>query len=360
MGGSLLVDVRSYVAIRLGAGLIAPSTAKNERTVLSGFARAMGARRVTQIGKNDIIAWLATIAHLEPGTRAGRFRIVSRYFEHVLDQPRTKLKRNPCRGVRPPKIPRPAHRALDSFQMGDLLMAAPDWMARCHIIIGAQCGLRVSEAANLQMGDINWRTKRMKIVGKGNVPRTVSISDEAMAVIERYLQERGGGRTSGPLFRQRRFPARGVSAQYLGEDFTAIAYAAGVKTAPRDGVSYHALRHTAATDVHGNCHSVTVVRDLLGHASIATTDIYLGSTALTELDVAVQGRSYMPAGLLGLVPSLGDADLGTPIPALAAAGLAPPAHAHGSAETVLSINRARDEVAVRPRLDHAQPCERCG
>src|SRR5690606_37759992 len=95
----LLLDVRRYVTERERAGLIAKTTAKNERNVLSQFALEMGNRDVRQIGKSDILRWLASIDHLEAGTRAGRFRTVRRYFEHLLDQDRPPIRRSPFRGV---------------------------------------------------------------------------------------------------------------------------------------------------------------------------------------------------------------------------------------------------------------------
>jgi integrase/recombinase XerD len=291
----LLLDVRAYVTARERAGLIAPTTAKGERNVLSGFALAMGERRIEQIGRTDILAWLATISHLEKGTRAARFRIVRRFFEDVLDRPNPPLRRNPCRGIKPPPTPKAAHRALSHDQVRALLAAAPDDGGRLAILLGVQAGLRVSEAANVQLGDLDWRpndtTGRIKVVGKGGHARIVPMPGELRDAAERYLLGLGV-RWAGPLLRQRRFPAKGVSGQYLSDEFREIAFAARVKRAAGDGVSFHALRHTCATDVYRACKDILIVRDLLGHSDVKTTDGYTAGQRVEVIAEASEGRTY--------------------------------------------------------------------
>ena len=71
--------------------------------------------------------------------------------------------------------------------------------------------------------------------------------------------------------------------------------AAGLKNRPRDGVSAHALRHTAASDVMDRCHELRTVQAMLGHASIAATEIYLRRANLGQLREAMEGRDYRRA-----------------------------------------------------------------
>ena len=70
---------------------------------------------------------------------------------------------------------------------------------------------------------------------------------------------------------------------------------AGIKRGAGDGVSAHALRHTAASDVLDRCHDVRTVQAMLGHVSIATTQIYLRRADLSRMREAMAGRDYRPA-----------------------------------------------------------------
>lgn len=291
----LLLDVRAYVARRERARIIAPTTAKNERNVLSSFALYMGGTKVRQIGKTDIERWMGTLEVLADGTAASRFRIVRAYFQYLLDADKPIIRRSPFRGIKTPSTPEPVHRPFTAEQMAALIAAAPDTMGRLAILLGAQAGLRVSEAASLQIGDVAWREGKPHRItvrrGKGGKRRVVPVPDELGQFIDAYLSQMGN-RSRGPLLRLRRYPHQGVTGQYLSDDFRATAFASGVKESARDGVSYHALRHTCATDVYRACRDLLVVRDLLGHAMTRTTEIYVAGESIDVIAEAAEGRRY--------------------------------------------------------------------
>lgn len=95
------------------------------------------------------------------------------------------------------------------------------------------------------------------------------------------------------MIRSYQHPSSGVAAPYVSRLVRRWMYAAGVKQRAGDGISGHALRHTAATDVlratNGN---VRVVQMMLGHQSLASTQRYL-RTYPEELRTAMAGRSYV-------------------------------------------------------------------
>lgn len=290
--------VAEHVAQRHRSGVIVLGTARGQLYTLLSFADSCGNRTIKQIGQSDIYRWLETTDGDEPSTRARKFRTVRDFFEQVLDGDRAPIRRNPCRGIKPLKTPPGTHRAFTADQVARLLTCAPDAMARVEVLLGVQSGLRASETAGAQLGNLNWSAQRLKVLGKGHKERIVPVPDEAMEAIDAYLTERAGARTRGPLLRQRRFPARGVTAAYVSEEFSALAYTAGLKQGPNDGISYHALRHTAATDINRKCGNAVMVRDILGHSDIATTDRYLGTFPLDELAEAMSGRRYSAGSLL--------------------------------------------------------------
>src|SRR5690606_15907415 len=93
----------------------------------------------------------------------------------------------------------------------------------------------------------------------------------------------------------------GVSPRWIGDQFARIAYDAGVKHAPFDGVSAHVMRHTAASDVYERTGDVKLVQDLLGHRSLATTEVYTRGLGIERIREAIEGRDYRLAELAVMV-----------------------------------------------------------
>jgi integrase/recombinase XerD len=133
------------------------------------------------------------------------------------------------------------------------------------------CGLRISEAATLEVGAIDGANRLLRIIGKGDKQRLVPLPAP-------LLDELRG------LWRAHRhprwlFPSRDgtnpVNQHVLGRTFRAAARAAGI-TQP---VTAHALRHSYATRLLEHGVDTRIVQILLGHATISTTAVY---THLTE------------------------------------------------------------------------------
>lgn len=248
----------------------------------------MGNRQPSQIGRADIERWMGTFTRLAPGTARNRFVIVRGWFEWLVDD--DKIRRSPMRRLHPPKVPKSRHRALSPGEVAAVLAACPDALALAYSLLGFQCGLRAAETAGIELGDLIWPRQSVVVTGKGSHVRTVYIPDEAWFAVQHYL--RISPTNGGPLFRLRRFPTQPISAQWLGEDFVKIAYDAGVKHTPRDGVSYHACRHTAATDIFLACRDPLVVQRILGHQSLDNTERYIGNLDDSMQREAMEGRTY--------------------------------------------------------------------
>lgn len=269
-------------------GLIRPATALSERYILSAFALALGEPAVEEIQRSDIERWLSSIGHVAAATRRSRFSTVRTFFHWLLDA--GVIDRSPFVGIPAPKVPKSRHRSLRHDQAAALLAECRDARSRCVVLLGLQLGLRRAEIAQLEVGDVDPEARVVNVVGKGGHERVVPLTVEAEQAIESYL--RTAPAKGGPLIRNDRFPSRPVKPAWVGRLITALAYDAGVKVRARDGVSTHALRHTAATDTYRACRDVMVVRDLLGHASLATTQIYVRGLEIEALRAAIEGRSY--------------------------------------------------------------------
>lgn len=131
-------------------------------------------------------------------------------------------------------------------------------------------GLRVSELVALPAQSFNTSREGLVVRGKGNKERLVLLTEAARQAVKAYRQALPGGRESRFLF-----PAESdlghLSRQVFARDLKRLAGAAGIRA---DLLSPHVLRHAFATHLLQNGADLRIVQQLLGHADIATTQIY--------------------------------------------------------------------------------------
>jgi integrase/recombinase XerD len=145
-------------------------------------------------------------------------------------------------------------------------------------------GARISEAVGLDVDDVDTRTRSVLLRGKGDKQRLVPIGRPAISALEAYLvRGRPGlaqrGKGTPAMF----LNARGgrLSRQSAWQVLQDAAEAAGITA----GVSPHTLRHSFATHLLEGGADVRVVQELLGHASVTTTQIYTLVTVSTLREV---------------------------------------------------------------------------
>lgn len=180
-------------------------------------------------------------------------------------------------------------------------------------------GLRCVEVSRADVADFDPAACTLLVRGKAGHERVLPVPVDIAALVVGYLDEVGW--QAGPLVRPLSGQHRRVSEHTLSRRVADIMREALVKRRPHDGVSAHALRHTAASDVLDRCHDVRVVQQMLGHQSLATTQIYLRRASLDQLREAMEGRTYQlaPSTIADAVPLRGAPGTGTHIPATGSA-----------------------------------------
>ena len=143
---------------------------------------------------------------------------------------------------------------------------------KCMVILLLNCGMRLSELVSLDLSDI--REDTMILAGKGRKERTVYLNEACQAAIAKYLEERGIGEdydgTGVPLFVSQKTGKR-ITGRRVEQILEKLFVKTGI--AGR-GYSTHKLRHTAATMMYQAGADVLILKEILGHESTATTEIY--------------------------------------------------------------------------------------
>ena len=143
----------------------------------------------------------------------------------------------------------------------------------CIITLFLNCGMRLSELCGINLNDISFENKTLRLMGKGKKERIITLNNNCLDAIEKYLPYRKNyemAQNEDALFlssRKNRISRRRVQ-KIIEECITA----AGLKNT---GVTTHKLRHTAATLMYNNNGGdILAVKEILGHESTATTEIY--------------------------------------------------------------------------------------
>lgn len=158
------------------------------------------------------------------------------------------------------------HNAIRAIDMNEPWVAARDW-ALVVLIFG--CGLRISEALSLKNSDVIGAPDSLRIIGKGNKERIVPVLPAVNVAIEKYMKVNPyGNRTGDPLFRSvRGLPMSSRMAEKVVENLRHYLQLP-------DYVTPHALRHTFATALLAGGADLRSLQELLGHASLSTTQLY--------------------------------------------------------------------------------------
>jgi integrase/recombinase XerC len=196
---------------------------------------------------------------------------------------------NPVQGVRPPKSPRRLPKALSVEQVQQLLDAAPDETPeaardRAMFELLYSSGLRLGElvALNADDGRLDLRQAEVTVTGKGSKTRTVPVGGRARDALRDWLKARA--LLAAPRERALFVGARGkrIAPGTVQLRLRACAKRQGLAAS----VHPHMLRHSFASHVLQSSQDLRAVQEMLGHASISTTQIY------THLDFQALAKVY--------------------------------------------------------------------
>jgi len=247
---------------------------------LAAFTRYLVARRVRaagKIGAGEVRGHLAALGGRGLSSRSqARALAAIRGFVRFLARRRV-LPDDPARTIRMRRTPNRLPRALGAPEVGTLLAQPADGERRglrdrALLELLYACGLRVSEAVALRGSQVDLAAGFVTVLGKGGKERVVPLGRPARAALEAYLERERpqllDGRPSPFVFLGPR--GRPLTRQAVWKLVRRRALAAGLGRR----VSPHVLRHTFATHLLGGGADLRIVQTLLGHADIATTQVY--------------------------------------------------------------------------------------
>jgi integrase/recombinase XerD len=281
------------VSLRVERGLAANTINAYERD-LAQYQRFLEGREPDQSAVERYVTALREtgLAPSSVGRKVAAIKGLHRFLvaEEMRDQDPTLLVESPKQGD-----PLPKALTIDEVTK---LIESPDVStlkgrrdsALLEFLYGT--GARVSEAVSLDLTDVDVEDRVALVTGKGSKQRMVPLGSKAVEAIARWLPDRSAvvsrQQSGDPLFTSVR--GRRLSRQAMFNVVRDAARAGGIRI---EKVSPHVLRHSAATHMVEAGADLRTVQELLGHATISTTQVYtrVSSTHLMEIYMEAHPRS---------------------------------------------------------------------
>ena len=231
-----------------------------------------GAAGVGDVDHLLLRRYLAQLGKRAKKSSVGRkLAAIRSFFRFLVRQ--GVVGKNPAELIATPKKENRLPFHLDIDQVTTLVEAPQDndkhaLRDRAILEMLYSCGLRVSELTGLAIGDLDLSGGMVRVLGKGGKERIVPVGSRAIEAIRKYLEGRGELAGSGPLFlntRGQRINRRSVAR---------IVDAHVLRIAAFKRISPHILRHTFATHMLEGGADLRAIQELLGHASLSTTQKY--------------------------------------------------------------------------------------
>ena len=280
-------DLKKRIKYYLGAKRIdglSPRTLENYKYTLEMFAERMN-KSVSKITTDDIrgyITYLSDTRGLKETSLQTHINTLRAFFGWLYTE--EKIKKNPMLKIKSLKLDKKnARQALSAEELERLRDACKGYREKALVEFLVSTGCRLSEAAQLNVEDVNFTDRTAVVTGKGDKDRTVYFSVRARLMLQEYLRERKGG--TG-LFVSTKTPYEPLKQRAIQRIIHTISERAGLAAR----VHPHLLRHTFATLALNSGMDVTVLQRLLGHEDIATTQIY---ASMSEDMVKHQYNKYV-------------------------------------------------------------------
>lgn len=260
-------------------------------TFLAFLARHLGGpaapRDLSGLGPADFRAWLAerAMAGLSKASTARALSVVRGFFRFL--ERRGAVSNAAVGGVRGPRVPRSVPKALTVGEAADALESVGDledepWVAARDAAVVALlygCGLRIGEAVGLDRSAAPF-SDTLTITGKGNKTRMVPVLPVVREAVETYLAKVPFALApDGPLFVG--VKGKRLSPRRVQERLQVLRGYLGLP----ESATPHALRHSFATHLLAGGGDLRAIQELLGHASLSTTQRYTDVDAKRLMDI---------------------------------------------------------------------------
>ncbi|MDJ0778626.1 MAG: tyrosine recombinase XerC [Gammaproteobacteria bacterium] len=272
-------DLDDYIQMLRAEKYYSPHTCANYRRDLERFLEFVDAREIdawSRVQHNDVAAYAAGRHRQGRKSRTIQRELsaIRSFYQFLIRQQRAQ--RNPARDVGAPRADKPLPKTCDAETLDRLLQPGPGDdplllrdLAIFELIYSS--GLRLAELVNADIDQLDLAASTLRVTGKGNKTRQLPVGAKAIAALERWLRHRPEfcrDPQQRALFLSRR--GERISTRNVQRRLLELIRRRGLG----QHLSPHMLRHSFATHMLESSADLRAVQELLGHANIATTQVY--------------------------------------------------------------------------------------
>ncbi len=262
------------------------NTRRAYKKAVASFSTFLRSTSFLSVEHPDVRAFLAHLASrgCSPQTLARELYALRSFYDFLALG--GLVNSCPPRFLQTRKLPTRLPRVLTVEQVDSLITAARTPRDRAVLEIFYATGCRLSEVVGIKLEDVDFSSRTIRVLGKGNRERFVLFGRSAARALRKYL----GDRQEGYLFLPECDPShdKPLAGRTLSRVVQQTARRAGLK-----GVHPHVLRHSFASHLLASGADLRCIQELLGHVSISTTQIY---THVTPQHLAQTIERYHPRG----------------------------------------------------------------
>lgn len=251
----------------------------NDIAQFSDFIADLGLEQIFLVQVQHIRLWVVQLVeqNIRPSSIHRKISSLNTFFKYC--QKKGLMSTNPAKGVQMPKVPQRLPKYVEQGQMGEMLDKMEsesddfsEWRDRLVVELLYHTGMRRQELVGLTWKDVNYSLKQIKVLGKGGKERIVPISDEMCDMLHTYFK-----------ICKNQFEAFEREGQVILSGKGEKAYPEMIYRIVRQKLnqvdvktqkSPHVLRHSFATHMSNQGAPLNDVKELLGHASLASTQVY--------------------------------------------------------------------------------------
>ena len=285
------LDLDNYIQTLRSEKYYSPHTCSNYRRDLLRFQDFLQATAIDdwqKVSYNDVSSYAAQRHRLGRKSRsiARELSSIRSFYRYLIRLGRAE--KNPALEVSAPKSDQPLPKTCDPETLAQLLRASvgnDDLLVRDLAIFELiySSGLRLAELVGIDLDDIDLSQQQLIVTGKGNKTRYLPVGSKAVEAVRRWLAVRpqlSRDANQKALFLSK--PGKRISARNVQSRLNRLIE----RQALGQQLSPHVLRHSFATHLLESSSDLRAVQELLGHANIATTQVY------THLDFQHLARVY--------------------------------------------------------------------
>ncbi|MEI6846369.1 MAG: site-specific tyrosine recombinase XerD [Candidatus Firestonebacteria bacterium] len=270
---------------------------KNDINQFLNFIEKKGILEAAKIDKHDILDYLSLMKEkYDPASSARKLSAIKTFFKFLSLE--KNIEKNPAAELEAPRLMKKLPDVLSEQEMAGLLESIvqnskEDLRDRALLELMYATGMRISEVSNMKIHDYDTVAQYIRCMGKGSKERIIPVGKVAADWVDEYIGKTRGeivektNSSSGEIFLNKR--GKKFSRVWLWKIIAKRVAAAGLQK----HVSPHTFRHSFATHLLAHGADLRSVQEMLGHASISTTQIY---THVDRSRLREVHKKYHPRG----------------------------------------------------------------